>query len=230
MCSTCDFNTQILVQPLSCEGLFIFTPDLYAIPNNGPSGPNTAICPVDISILKNCKGDYKLSLLDDNACTLDSLCLRCGQFEIRDISAVITEDLSGLKDLYSGYEPFTQIVTINANNLYQFGQYVAFEESAYFYRRVTQTYLNLWCGAERTGIVCQMLGNVEGVVKTLSALSPKLNNIEAIQAKQMYALGQDLVKARVVALKQLCDCGKICNDQFFAPPVNPCVALKGCCK
>jgi hypothetical protein len=75
-----------------------------------------------------------------------------------------------------------------------------------------------------------MLGNVKGVVQTLSAMAPTANSIGAIQAQQIYSLGNNLVKARIVALKQLCDCGKICNDQFFAPPTNPCVALKGCCR
>jgi hypothetical protein len=230
MCSTCNFNTQILLQPLSCEALFIFTPDLYAVPNNGPSGPNTAICSMEVSILTNCKGDYKLYLLDDNGCTLDTLVLKCGQFDILDISEAIPVDCSGIVPLYEVNPNYTQLITINANNLYQFGQYVAFEESAYFYRRVTQTYLNLWCGAERNGIICEMLGNVKGVVQTLSAMAPTANSIGAIQAQQIYSLGNNLVKARIVALKQLCDCGKICNDQFFAPPTNPCVALKGCCR
>jgi hypothetical protein len=221
------------VQPKSCEALLIFTPDLYTVPNYGPSGPNCAICPLDIYVVSNCKGDYKLCLLDDNACVLDTLILKCGQFQIQDISDVITTDLSGIQDLYINprcINPvYSQIITINANNLYQFGQYIAFEESGYFYRRVTQTYLNLWCGAERHGIICDILNNVLGTVETLSALSPLSYSTPAIQAKQMYSMGNDLVKARVVALKQLCDCGKICNDQFFAAPKNACVALNGGC-
>lgn len=230
-CLTCDFNTQILIKPQSCEGVFIFTPDLYALPNDGPSGPNYAICPMYTTVYKNCRGDYKVSLLDDNSCVLDEIVLKCAQFDVRPINSVIGVDQSGIRDLFingSIDASFSNILTINANNLNVMGQYVALEEAAYFYRRVTQTYLNLWCGGERSGIICQMLGNVKGVVQTLSENAPTFCSVEAIQSKQIYALGQDLIKARIVALKQLCECGKVCNDQFFACPTNPCQPLADC--
>jgi hypothetical protein len=213
---TCFLNTQILLNPGECEGLFTFTPDLITDPSAN------SITDLNVSILKNCKDDLKVTLLDENGCALDSLVLRCGQYRISDISGVFPDDTNAsLADLYS--TDYIQIIQINANNLNLVGEYVAFEETAYFYRRVQQTYLNLWCGAERNGIVCYILN------QTLAAATALDPDNDPTLAQFVYSMGNDLIKARVVALKQLCDCGKVCNDQFFVPPTNPCQALRGCC-
>ena len=214
---TCLLNTQILLNPAECEGIFTFTPDLLMDPSANQ------VTDLTVSILKNCKDDLKITLLDENACALDSIVLRCGQYKITDISENFTIDGIQNEALIALYDSnFTQIIQLNANNLSLIGEYVAFEETAYFYRRVQQTYLNLWCGAERNGIVCYILEN------SLAA-SNDLDFANAGLAQFVYSMGNDLVKTRVVALKQLCDCGKVCNDQFFVPPTNPCQALRGCC-
>jgi hypothetical protein len=209
---TCLLNTQILLNPGECEGVFAFTPDLITDPSSN------SITDLPVSILKNCKDDLKITLLDENGCSLDSLILRCGQYKISDVSDVFIDNES-LIDLYP--TEFTQIIQINANNLNLVGEYVAFEETAYFYRRVQQTYLNLWCGAERNGIVCYILNQSLATATELDIINPGLSQF-------VYSMGNDLIKSRVVALKQLCDCGKVCNDQFFVPPTNPCQALRGC--
>jgi hypothetical protein len=213
---TCLLNTQILLNPAECEGIFTFTPDLLMDPSANQ------VTDLTVSILKNCKDDLKITLLDENACALDSIVLRCGQYKITDISENFGENLS-LKALYDSN--FTQLIQLNANNLSLIGEYVAFEETAYFYRRVQQTYLNLWCGAERNGIVCYILEQSLAASNLLDPLEPEGPGL----AQFVYSMGNDLVKTRVVALKQLCDCGKVCNDQFFVPPTNPCQALRGCC-
>ena len=218
-CDEVYLNTQILVKDeLTCEGIFTFAPDPLTIPGPcGLTGVNTSICPLDVNILENCKGDYKITLLDDNGCNLDCIVLRCSQFQLVDVSAAVG-NIQAIEDLYpSGYN---KIFQINANNLNLVGEYVALEEAAYFHRRVTQSYLNLWCGAERNGIITQILQNAELAEVGLSNVG---------SAQFVYALTNDLLKSRVVALKQLCECGKVCNDQFFPIQTNPCQALKGCC-
>lgn len=221
-CDTCYLNTQILLNPKDCQGVFVFTPDPLTVPGPcGLTGPNTYVCPLNVNILENCKGDYKVTLLDDNGCALDTLVLRCSQFEIVDISTAIME-LPSLEELYDTTN-FTQIIQINANNLNLVGEYVALEETAYFYRRVTQTYLNLWCGAESKGLICQIIENAHTAVESLDIA------LDVASAQFVYSLTNDFLKARVVALKQLCECGKVCNDQFFPTHTNPCQALRGCC-
>jgi hypothetical protein len=165
-------------------------------------------------------------------------------------------------NLPTGYTQ-AQIVQINANNLNLVGEYVDLEEAAYFHRQVKQSYLNLWCGAEQNGIVCQILENVDTTINRLNVdfTTPTFNSntltpqnftqgdltvtYDAIDLstatititlagqeesqQTVYTLGQDLLKARVLALKQLCECGKVCNDQFFPRKTNPCQALRGCC-
>jgi len=219
-CDSCYLNTQILLNPNSCEGVFVFTPDPLTVPGPcGLTGPNTHICPLDVNILENCKGDYKITLLDDNGCALDTLVLRCSQFKIRDISEAVVDPV--LEELYDSN--FTKIIQLNADNLNLIGEYVAMEETAYFYRRVSQTYLNLWCGAESKGLVCQILENVDNAILSL------VDNGDNVSAQFIYSLTNDFLKARVVALKQLCECGKVCNDQFFPTHTNPCQAFRGCC-
>lgn len=215
-CNTSYLNTQILLNANDCKGVFVFTPDPLTVPGPcGLTGPNTYICPLDVNVLENCKGDYKFTLLDDNGCTLDTLVVRCGQYEITDISQAVV--VPALEDLYDA--DYTKILQLNVNNLNLLGEYVALEETAYFYRRVTQTYLNLWCGAESKGLITQIIENVNEAIDQLNDTS----------AQFVYALANDFIKARVVALKQLCECGKVCNDQFFPTHTNPCQALRGCC-
>jgi hypothetical protein len=225
-CETCILNTQILLNPKSCGGVFVFTPDPINIPGPcGLTGANTYVCPLNVTILGNCKGDYKVTLLDDNGCPLDNLILRCSQFDIVDISDGAFVGGSPLIDLYD-YPDYTQIVQINANNLNLMGGYISFEETAYFYRRVTQTYLNLWCGAERNGMICQIIENSDAIIANLLSDSPQK---DPAGAQFLYSFTNDFLKARVVALRQLCECGKICNDQFFPAYANPCQVLKNYC-
>ena len=225
-CNTCEtsyLNTQILFNPGDCCGVFVFTPDLITSPGPcGMTGPNTYVCPLNVNILENCKEDYKIALLDDNGCTLDTLVLRCSQFEIKDISGQAFASGSSLIELYD-YPDYTKIIQLNANNLSLLGEYIALEESAYFYRRVTQTYLNLWCGAESKGMISQIIDNVNTSVSYLNGANQRG------YAQFVYSLGNDFLKARVVSLKQLCECGKVCNDQFFINHANPCHAFKNCC-
>lgn len=221
-CDTCYLNTQILLNAKDCQGVFVFTPDPLTVPGPcGLTGANTYVCPLNVNILENCKGDYKITLLDDNGCALDTLVLRCSQFDIKDISEVFV-DIPVIEELYDTIN-FSKIIQINANNLNLVGEYVALEETAYFYRRVTQTYLNLWCGAESKGLICQIIENSNAAVESLDIAE------DAVSAQWVYSLTNDLLKARVVALKQLCECGKVCNDQFFPTHTNPCQALRGCC-
>jgi hypothetical protein len=223
-CVDCDFITNVVVKPGTCEGLLTFGPDLYTCPGTTAS-ENTEICALDVNVLTNCKGDLKLTLLDDNGCNLDTLVLRCSQYDVSAVSSLLKNPAATLyaNEVAQGY---TDVVTINANNLNLIGQYVEFEEAAYFNRQVNQTYQNLWCGAEQNGIICQILGNVS---QTVQDLSNNQSEAQRNDARQIFSLGQDLIKARVVALKQLCECGKVCNDQFFPIKTTPCQALKGCC-
>jgi len=224
-CGPCYLNTNIVFKDLSsCQGLFVFTPDSLAIPGPcGLTGANTEICALNVNILENCKGDYKITLLDDNGCALDTFVVRCSQFELVPVNEIKPDDAISLIEagLPTGYSAsVSHVLQINANNLNLVGEYVALEEAAYYYRRVTQSYLNLWCGAEANGIICQILANV---------IDAADNTRTEAQGQFVYTLGQDLLKSRVLALKQLCECGKVCNDQFFPLNTNPCQAFKNCC-
>jgi hypothetical protein len=224
-CGPCFLDTNIIFKDLSsCEGIFTFGPDSITVPGPcGLTGPNTEVCPLSVNVLKNCKGDYKVTLLDDDGCNLACLIVKCSQFQLTPISE-LDENVQALYEanLPTGFSTSSLVLQISANNLNLVGEYVSFEESAYFYREVCQAYLNLWCGAEKNGIICQIIENRDLIVSELSA--------ESASAQFVYTLSQDLIKARVLALKQLCECGKVCNDQFFPQKYNnPCAALKGCC-
>lgn len=229
-CGPVFLNTNIIFKDLSsCEGLFTFGPDSLTIPGPcGLTGVNTSICSLAVNILKNCKGDYKITLVDDNDCNLACIVVKCSQFQLVPIQEIaggidaIEQQYTSNGTLPTGFSVInSQVLQINANNLNLVGEYVALEEAAYFYREVCQAYLNLWCGAEKNGIIANILTNTQTVI---SALEDDTN------AQFVYTLSQDLIKARVLALKQLCECGKVCNDQFFPQKLQtPCAALKGCC-
>lgn len=228
-CVSCDIVTNVVFKPRSCEGKFLFAPDLYTCPGvTGSVVGNTEICPLDVNVQINCKGDYKLTLLDDNGCNLDCIVLKCSQYDVSTIDADFV-GVTAVQALFTGAtaQGFTEVFNINANNLNLVGQYVAFEEAAYFYRQVCQAYQNLWCGAEKNGIVCQIIQDVKDITKQIVGVTQTQNTTTLSQ--KAFALGQDLLKSRVVALKQLCECGKVCNDQFFPIQTTPCQALKGCC-
>jgi hypothetical protein len=253
-------NTSILLDLSSCRGIFTFGPDSITVPGPcGLTGPNTVVCPLNINILENCKGDYKITLLDDNGCALSTLVLRCSQFSITPIAEAVN-DQTALEDLYAVTPAKTHLIQINANNLNLVGDYIHFEEAAYFYRRVSQSYLNLWCGAESKGLICQIFDNVDNVISTInSSVTVNVTNrdvdqtIESgiftilydagtdpastitvtlnpeVQTQVVYNLVNDLIKSRVIALKQLCECGKVCIDHIPHVQQGPCQAFKGCC-
>jgi hypothetical protein len=155
-------------------------------------------------LLVNSKKDLKLSLLDDNGCVLDNLVLKCGQYKILDVYDIYEDTFISPKDY---------VIVINARNLNVMGEYVSFEEKAYYYRKVKQAYTNLWCGLENSPILSNML-NLEILFNTPQSLA------------------LDLIKARVVALKQLCEGpifgGKVCNTNF-PPYPSTCSSFKKCC-
>jgi hypothetical protein len=215
---------------------------------------------MNVNVLENCKGDYKITLLDDNGCALSTLVIKCSQYAITPIGEAVNDQVA-LEDLYAVTPTKTHLIQINANNLNLIGEYVALEEAAYFYRRVSQSYLNLWCGAESKGLICQILSNVDNVISTMNQeqefiltdrnqiynqtqgivevnyfpdssdnaiLTVTLN--PEVQTQVVYNLVNDLLKSRVIALKQLCECGKVCNDKIFPNRnMGPCQSLKGCC-
>jgi hypothetical protein len=189
----CYYNTSIVLDLSSCKGFFVFGPDALTIP--GPvnlSGINTTLCPLNVNILENCKGDYKITLLDDNGCRLNSIILPCSQYKIElitdalcystDYLPIVIGDPSnnfatflsipspaiGLYELYQTNPQKLYLIQIKATNLNLAGKYVDFEESAYYYRRVTQSYQNLWCGAENcdTNIICDIIKNINNIYQT----------------------------------------------------------------
>jgi hypothetical protein len=196
-CSEVQFPTQIFVDSnntslLNCLGIFSFLPDQYTDPSSDE------ICPLNVKILINCKNDLKLSLLDNNGCILDTLIIKCGQYKIVDVIDIYEQVFNS---------PKNYVIAINGRNLNLMGEYVSFEEKAYYYRRVKQAYTNLWCGLESTSILYNIVNNY-------------------IDTPQSLAL--DLLKARVVALKQLCEVGKVCNSNF-PPHPSTCSSFKKCC-
>ena len=226
-CNTAYLNTNIILKDLSsCEGIFTFGPDALTVPGPcGLTGPNTNICPLAVNVQKNCKGDYKITLVDDNDCNLACMIIKCSQFNTVLINSLPASQQALYNvNLPSGYNVATSyILQINANNLNLVGEYVSLEEAAYFYREVCQAYLNLWCGAEKNSIITNILTNTQNVVAAQGTIT-------VANAQFVYNLSQDLIKARVLALKQLCECGKVCNDEFFPQKeLGPCAALSGCC-
>jgi hypothetical protein len=197
-CSPVDFITQVFVDAsgqtiTDCEGVLAINVDPLIDPSN--------VSHVAVNVLRNCKGDVKLTLLDDNGCKIDSMVLKCGQFEI-------LPNANG-----SPYPTITgtdAVITINGRNLSLMSEYVELESKAYFYRGVKQAYANLWCGLEHTCDPDLLTALVDGDVPE-------------------FGLSQALIKSRIVALKQLCECGKVCNDNFPKHRQNTCQALRGCC-
>ena len=319
------FNTQIVLDLSSCKGIFTFEPDSFTSPGPcGLTGLNKSICSLDVNILINCKGDYKITLLDNNSCCLSILLLKWSQYKIQPIN----ELNYGVNNLFSSTGK-THLIQINANNLNLMGEYISFEDAAYYYRRVEQNYLNLWCGAENNGFICNILGNTNNVMQAIinNPTTPSCSqsqtftfpvfeippfsvnlcglelNIETVfvpypagfsynvtvsalgitgtaydtlylatpyyyqefdntiwnvilanyyytfgpentatfvfevqkksglvESQFIYNLSQNLIKSRVNSLKQLCECGKVCNDQFLNNQKGPCSSFKYFCK
>lgn len=184
MCD-CYLNTQILIKPMSCKGLFIFSPDIFTVPKGELCylGPNNSICSLNINIVINCSDDYKFSLLDKDGNVLNYLIVQCGEYEIVDIENAIQDASSSLLPLYGGtltnlnyLSEYTQILRINSLNWKLMSKYTNFEESAYFYNKVSQTYLNLWNQAEETNFLCDILKISKNAEMILSRPIEDTNN------------------------------------------------------
>ena len=312
--SKCFLNTQIVLDLSSCQGIFTFGPNPLTVPGPcGLTGLNTSICPLQVSVLHNCKGDVKLSLLDDHGCILNCIVLKCTQYKITPIVDALSSYtggfLPGLVELYLTEPQKTHLIQISANNLNQMGKYLEFEEAAYLYRKVSECYLNLWCGAEYNGLICSILNNYGQCVETtpdilcqtgqildftlcgqpiqvtitqgvtffdltvtylsqsetisglilqnpgdkiyfnIAGVEFSINVIAPVQPPEspgvvsitiyytspsqqnqiIYSLSNNLIKSRVSALSQLCDCGKVCNNQNFQQNKTPCSSIGNCC-
>jgi hypothetical protein len=145
--------TNILIKPKSSNGLFLFSPDLFTYPSY--------IFPMDVSILVNSKGDIKIILLDDNQSPLFTLVLKCSQYDSREISDLIPISVKGLYD----QKDYTEVLGISASNIDVLRRYVELEESAYIYRSVSQSYINLWNTSEkRNGIMQHLIRKTRDVI------------------------------------------------------------------
>jgi hypothetical protein len=208
----CFFDTQIIFNHNSCEGLFIFNPDLYASlccdigcnKNIGATGDygNTSICPLNVNILRNCKGDYKISLLGDDGNTLQNLILKCSQYKIEDISS---NPFPAIQDFYVQYGK-SQIFLINITNRSLASDYIDFEKAAYYYRNVKISYQNLWCNYNQ--ISCDIITTTDEIIQTIILSSASSTDIEQ---RQVCCIQDLFIKMRLVALKELCKCGRTCN-------------------
>lgn len=227
MCD-CWFNTQILIdQDKPYQGLFIFSPDIFTIPVGSfcLDGPNDAIKPINVNIQVNRKHDYKFELLDDNAVVIDSLCISCN-YQIKDISELFVDVSSSILELYQKYylytdnkSNFTKIIQIDVCNLQLMANYIQFEQNAYYYRKVTQSYLNLWNNAEQYDLLCELLK----ISKNAQTILIEDNKPDF--AAQVYILINYFILSRSSAIHKLCQCGIKLNDSLFLQK-NSCGALK----
>ena len=222
MCD-CYLNTQILIdQDKPYQGLFIFSPDIFTIPVGSFcfAGANDAITPLNVNIQINRKNDYKFELLDDNANVIDCLCIPCNYYQIKDISEVFVDVSSSIQELYDTCQSnFTKIVQIDACNLKFMADYIDFEQNAYYYRQVSQSYLNLWNQAEKYNFLCELL-----------KISKNAQNILIDDDKQEFAAHfyifiNYFILNRASSINKLCKCGIKLNDSLFLQK-NTCQSLK----
>lgn len=217
-CDPCFINTQIVIKPQSCIAKFIFTPDLYMTPQSNE------ICPINVEIFKNCKEDYKIILLDDDGCSLNEIIINCSQYNILDIQENFIDLSYSILNLYEFTDSsFNQILQINANNLQLVNEYVNFEKSAYQYRCVESSYINLW--ANDCYFNCEILDDTNQMEAYINNFN---NTKDSISALQIYSLTNDFIKLRTFVIKKLCKCGNLLINEYL-PNTNNCQKLNGCC-
>lgn len=216
--------TNIVLKPKSSEGLFLFGPDIYTFPGSGNYIANTEICPMDVSVLANGKGDIKLTLLDDNRAPLYSMILKCSQYDIRGIhdKQFVPYNIQGLYTNYGNEMIYRDVIGINSTNLYLMKDYVSFEEAAYFYRNVTCSYQNLWKGSDkRSGIIPQIILNTRDILEELIEGDPMdAKNAVTQASQQVWAMSQNLIKSRMVGLVHLAESTRFRDDQMFVKQIS----------
>lgn len=187
------------------EDIFVFSPDNSAIPGFPDSGSETSgnqkICPIQMTYLKNCKCEYKFIAYSDCGNVIDTIVVKEQYSNIEPISNIPAPIQS-----FFQYPGFTEILQIDAKNISAMSRYIDFEEKMYLYREVKSCYLNLFCDAEKSGLICaSLLGEffIQSVLANLGLVSPQEKS-GAIQS--LYNFRNVLVKSRIVALKQLCKC------------------------
>jgi len=172
----------------------------------------------------------KIKLFDANGCVIDKVCVPAGQYQFVSPAGVVR---AGPTAVFAN-----DILQINALNTSAFVKYLDLEGKAFYVRQSTQNVHNLLCNAEQKGdLLQQIVANNTAVNNTLSGL---INTAGSTTVSGLiFALGTttaalqpvlnqsnsthiDLLKLRVVALDELCECGKSCVDTCFAPQPGFC--------
>lgn len=191
-------TTNIIIKPNSSEALFIFYPDIFTIPNQ--------ICPMDINIMGNNKGDLKISLLDDNQKPIYEFVLKCGQYDVQNIvesntneQTLIPERVRCLYNNFGNEKLYTEVLGVIGSNLQCIEEYIGLEEAAYMYRQVSQCYQNFWQPSEkRNGIMSYWIQSTKDIMKSINE-----NKIESENIRQIWSFSQALIKSRVLAIKHI---------------------------
>jgi hypothetical protein len=192
----------------------------------------TALTPLTVNLLiRASNGVLKIKLLDANGCVIEKICVPAGQYRFVSETGV---PRAGPVNVVAN-----DILQINVLNTSAFVKYLDLEGKAFYVRKSTQNVHNLLCNAEQKGtLLQQIVDNNTAVTNTLSGLIYRAATVslsgttvfdfvdlQGGQAAVQTALDQsnsvhvDLLKLRVVALDELCECGKSCVDTCFTP--NP---------
>jgi hypothetical protein len=175
-------------------------------------------------------GVLKIKLLDANGCVLDKICVPAGQYQFVTPAGVPRSGPTAVL--------LNDILQINILNTSAFVKYLDLEGKAFYVRKSTQNVHNLLCNAEQKGTLLQQIvannaavnATLSGLINTaggttLTAFLTSLGTTPlALQTvlNQNNSVNVDFIKMRVVALDELCECGKSCVDTCFAPQPGFC--------
>jgi hypothetical protein len=170
--------------------------------------------------------NLKLKLIDPQGCVVASLCVLAGDYLPQTLT---TGD----------------VLQLNILNVRVWTQYLDLEGKAFYLRKSTQNVHNLLCGAENntevlSGVV-NVVNQLSGVIDYLSGLASDTELVDVLSGIQVEVgaslsgildfaqnVAVDFLKMRVIALDELCECGKTCVDTCFVKPPSFCEARNGC--
>jgi hypothetical protein len=205
---------------------------------------DTLVCPSGLSPLtvqisvKVPSQKLKLKLLDCNGCVVASLCIPCDQYQW-------IEPDGTLKPTPEAGD----ILQINVLNPQLMAKYLELEGKAFYLRESTVNVHNLFCNAEckreeGCDIIQQVVDNNTLLNKLLTTIATtstgttladilvdagNLTQAEVAAAQLVSnSVHLDLLKMRIVAQVELCECGKSCVDTCFVRQPSFCEGLLGC--
>ena len=206
-------DTLIVKQTGTSSGCaeLVFSLDKLQVPglgNDQSIDPANYPAPLPVVLKENVKSHaLKIKLLDDNGCTLASVCVPPCQWQ--------WSVQNPADDCYPDSLAGDKILQLNVLNAQLWADYVQLEGAGFNYQESRDKVHNLFCGSEKNSQILQVI----------------VENNQAVQASDITddqkciaaSVSNDLLKIRAVAQLELCRCGKSCVAAPVKVGSNFCV-------